>query len=189
LHAPPAFACEGAWVVAGGRCCTHPPRLRARGCRDRGRVVACTPTRLCARGCRGGGRVRINCRMHPPRVCKREGRRGAAGLLHTLHAFASAISSLEAVEAPQQHGRGHVQDQLACTKATDRAGASPEVLMRSPTLEGPAPVGNLLGRKPSRRQECPGLEAREDVATAAKKRRPAILSVPGHQKRGCPLTR
>ena len=94
----------------------------------------------------------------------------------------------KAVKAPQQHGRGHAQDQLACTKVTDQVGASPKVLMKSPTLEGPAPVGNLLGRRPLCHQECLGPEAHEDVATAAKTTSP-ILSVPGHQKCGCPLTR
>jgi hypothetical protein len=56
LHAPPAFACSGAWVVAGRHCCTHPLCLHARVCRDggRGQMLHAPPTRLRARGCQGG---------------------------------------------------------------------------------------------------------------------------------------
>jgi hypothetical protein len=62
------------------------------------------------------------------------GRPGAVALFTRLRArFRVRVRQSRQHSA---HGRGHVQGQLACTKATDRAGVSPEVLMRSPTLGG-----------------------------------------------------
>jgi hypothetical protein len=120
LHAPPAFACEGAWVVAGEHCCIHPRICVRGGVGDRGALLHGPPVFACE----GVSGSQPGCRMHPHAFASERGVGvRAAGHCCALHAFASVISSPEgeAVEAPQQHGRGHVQGQLACTKATDQA--------------------------------------------------------------------
>jgi hypothetical protein len=121
LHAPPAFACEGAWVVAGGRCCMHPRVCVRGGLGDRGRVLLHRPP---AFACKGAWVIVGGCCCTDPLCLRARGYWdhgwvvactpmhlrargsvgvGVAGRCCALHAFASAISSPkgEAVKAPQ----------------------------------------------------------------------------------------
>jgi hypothetical protein len=83
-------------------------------------------------------------------------------------------SECEAVEAPQlRMVRAMCKANLPAQKQLTKHGASPKVLV-SLALRGEAVVlmGNLLGRRPSRRQECPGPEARAQAMSPTHRPRP-----------------
>jgi hypothetical protein len=121
--------------------------------------------------------------MYLPRPCEREGwvgspesstipcsqpRKSPGGLGRDFE------SECEAVEAPQlRMVRAMCKANLPAQKQLTKHGASPKVLV-SLALRGEAVVlmGNLLGRRPSRRQECPGPEARAQAMSPTHRPRP-----------------
>jgi hypothetical protein len=138
----PHLHLEGERVQGNRWTIRQPPRLRARGRRGWGAGAGRAP-HVCVRGDEGGrGRALLHWHSHPAFACERGrivacparalgvGRPGAVA-----HSRRFRVRGRGGRGTAATHGRGHVQGQLACTKATERAGASPEVLMRPVELD------------------------------------------------------